>query len=62
MTEDWDRVYDLDRAYLYEMERQMQEEHWQWCDEHEKELERLPAKITVFKPQENEADVNTLSF
>ena len=61
MTEDWDRISDMDRMYLYEMEKQLEEEYWRWCDEQESEL-RLPAKITVYKLKEDEVNPNSVPF
>jgi len=62
MTEDWDRISDMDRMYLYEMEKQLEEEYWRWCDEQETEFNRLPAKITVYKLKEDEVNSNSVPF
>jgi len=56
IEEDWERLSELDKMYLYEKHREMEEEWHQWEEKHKK---RLPAKIKVIipKPEPNEQSI-----
>jgi len=58
MTEDFERIPAMDKMYLYEMEKKMEEEYWQWCEEQE----RLPANIVLIKTDINETKLKPSSF
>ena len=47
MTEDWERLPEMDKMYLIEKQREIEEGWQQW----EEEQTRLPAKIEVYEPK-----------
>lgn len=50
IEEDFERLSELDKMYLWERENEVWEEYWQWEEERQ---ERLPAKIEVVGTKEN---------
>lgn len=50
IEEDWERMSELDKMYLLEKQKEIEEEWQQW----EEEQEKLPAKIKVKKKNETE--------
>jgi hypothetical protein len=53
MIEDYERLSEMDKMYLMEKEREIEEEWRRWMDEHD-EYGQLPAKIVVNIPKEVE--------
>lgn len=61
--EDFERILSLDEMYIYEKEKEIEEEYYQWCEE--EELSKLPAKIKLLSPFKiniNETKFKSSSF
>ena len=52
IEEDFERLSEMDKMYIWEKENEVWEEYQHWIEE----LERLPAKIEVIKPKVKEGE------
>ena len=53
IEEDWEREHLLDSMYMFEEERRMIEEWWQWeCEQKAKKPAIVKVRLTKDKPKE----------